>query len=61
MSKPNADPLHRTHDAGLNAARGLLKDPDAIVLAAVMMNRGLLSFKEIQEMVMRERAIAPPQ
>lgn len=59
MNKHNINPLTRTHDTGLNAAREVMPDADAdtTALAAVMMNRGLLSFEEIRDMVMRARAL----
>lgn len=55
------DPLTRTHDAGLNAARTIPDaSPDQIATWAVLMNRGLLTFEQIRDEVARARALPPP-
>ena len=56
---PDPDALTRTHDAGLNAARQIMPDADPVVIAtnALMMNRGLFSFEELRNMVMRATAV----
>lgn len=59
MNKPDIDPLTRTHDPGLNAARTIPgATADQIATWAVMMNRGLLTFEEIRDAVSRARGFA---
>ena len=60
MNRPNVNPLTTTHDAGLNTARKIIPDasPATIALAAIMMNRGLLTASEVRDAVMRARAIS---
>lgn len=56
------DPLTRTHDAGLNAARTIPgATADQIATWAVLMNKGLMTFEQILHEVMRARALPPPQ
>ncbi len=52
----------RTHDEAMNAARDLIPgdDPALVALAAVLMNRGLLTAAELRDAIMRARAIEPP-
>lgn len=57
MNPPDREPLTRTGDNGLNAARQLLTDPDAVALAAILMNRGLITAYELRDMVMRAQAV----